>query len=65
MNSEKVANILGGIVALAVLVIALAYGPLGLLGKPPKPLSKTEPAAQSATPPPAAPRGPVIREVPQ
>jgi hypothetical protein len=61
MTSQSVANILGWIVAAAVLVAAVMYGPLGQLGKPPKPA-----AAQPAQPAPAAPtpRGPVIREVP-
>jgi hypothetical protein len=64
MDSEKVAGILGAIVAAMVLVIAIAYGPIGQIGKPQKPASKVEPAAQPAVPPPAA-RGPVVREVPQ
>jgi hypothetical protein len=62
MNSQKVAGILGTIVAAAVLVIAFMYGPIG---RPPKPAPKVEPAAQSAAPPPSAARGPVVREVPQ
>ncbi|MGA7994551.1 MAG: hypothetical protein WCA28_06525 [Bradyrhizobium sp.] len=62
MNSQKIAGILGTIVAAAVLVIAFIYGPIG---KPPKPVQKIEPAAQSAAPPPPAARGPVVREVPQ
>jgi hypothetical protein len=61
MASQSVANILGWIVAAAVLVAAVYYGPLGQLGKPPKPA-----VAQPAPAAPAAPavRGPVIREVP-
>jgi hypothetical protein len=62
MNSERVAGILGTIVAAVVLVIAFVYGPIG---KPPKPVQKAEPTAQPATPPPPAARGPVVREVPQ
>jgi hypothetical protein len=63
MNSQKIAGILGTIVAAAVLVIAFIYGPIG---KPPsKAAPKAEPAAQSAAPPPPAARGPVVREVPQ
>jgi hypothetical protein len=59
MESEKVAGILGAIVAIAVLVIAFVYVPVGQLGKPP--VQKVE------QPKPAAPvvRGPVVREVPQ
>jgi hypothetical protein len=61
MESEKVAGILGAIVAIAVLVIAFIYVPVGQLGK-------TQPAAQKVeqpTPAAPAPRGPVVREVPQ
>ena len=60
MTSESVANILGWIVALAVLGMAVVYGPLGQFGKPPRPAAVGQPA------PPAvpAPRGPVIRDVP-
>jgi hypothetical protein len=63
MNSESIAGILGAIVAAIVLVAAVAYGPIGQFGKPaPKPAAIQQPAP----PPPAAPapRGPVIREVP-
>jgi hypothetical protein len=63
MDTEKVAGILGAIVASAVLVIAIAYGPIGQIGKPQKQPQKTEqPASPAAAP---APRGPVVREVPQ
>jgi len=62
MNSERVAGILGTIVAAVVLVIAFVYGPIG---KPPTPVQKVEPVAHPATPPPPAARGPVVREVPQ
>ena len=61
MNSEKIAGILGAIVAAVVLVIAFVYVPIGQMGKPPKPAQKTE---QPVAPPPAV-RGPVIRELPQ
>jgi chorismate synthase len=64
MNSEKLAGILGAIVAAAVLVIAIAYGPIGQIGKPQKPVQKAEQPAQSVAAPPAT-RGPVVREVPQ
>ena len=65
MDSEKVAGILGAILASAVLVIAIAYGPIGQIGKPQKPLPRIEPPAQAVAPPPPAVRGPVVREVPQ
>jgi len=63
MDSQKVAGVLGTIVAAAVLAIAFIYGPIGK--PPPKAATKVEPAAQSAAPPPPAARGPVVREVPQ
>src|SRR4051794_37236142 len=62
MNSEKFAGILGAIVAIAVLALAIAYGPIGQFGKSQKSVQKTEQPAQPVSP---APRGPVIREVPQ
>ena len=61
MSSESVAGILGAIIASVVLVVAIAYGPIGQFGKPPAKPASVQPAAQ---PTPAAPRGPVIREVP-
>jgi hypothetical protein len=66
MNSEKVGGILGAIVAVLVLAIAFAYGPIGQMGKPQKQREKIEAPAQPA-PAPATPpvRGPVVREVPQ
>ncbi len=62
MNSESVGGILGAIVASIVLVVAIAYGPIGQFGKPaPKPAVQ-QPAQMAPAAP--APRGPVIREVP-
>ena len=61
MSSESVAGILGAIIASVVLVVAIAYGPIGQFGKPPAKPASVQPAGQPA---PAAPRGPVIREVP-
>lgn len=64
MNSGSVASVLGAIIAVVVLGAAVVYGPLGQLGKPPKPVAaQPQPAAQP-TPAAAAPRGPVIKEVP-
>jgi hypothetical protein len=62
MDSEKVAGILGAIVAAVVLVIAIAFGPIGQFGKPAKQIKVEQPA--QAVPGPAV-RGPVVREVPQ
>ncbi|HEX2631425.1 MAG TPA: hypothetical protein VHM22_01295 [Bradyrhizobium sp.] len=62
MNSEKLAGILGTIVAIVALAAAIGYGPLGQSGKAQKPAQKVE---QPATAPAPAPRGPVVREVPQ
>jgi hypothetical protein len=62
MNSEKVAGILGTVVAAAVLAIAILYGPLGQGGKSQKPVQRTE---QPAVPPTPTARGPAVREVPQ
>lgn len=66
MTSESVAGILGAIIASIVLVVAIAYGPIGQFGKPaPKPAAVQQPAP-AAQPGPAVPgaRGPIIREVP-
>jgi hypothetical protein len=59
MDSESVAGILGAIVASIVLVVAIAYGPIGQFGKP-----APKAAVQQPAPAAPAPRGPVIREVP-
>jgi hypothetical protein len=62
MDSEKVAGILGAVIASAILVIAIAYGPIGQIGKPAQKAQKVEGATQPAAAPPV--RGPVIRELP-
>jgi len=61
MDSQSVAGVLGAIVAAVVLVVAIAYGPIGQFGKPQKQIPKVE--APVKAPPPV--RGPVVREVPQ
>jgi hypothetical protein len=64
MRSESVGGILGAIVAAIVLAVAVMFGPIGQFGKPPKPKA-VEPAPAAVPAPVApAPRGPVIREVP-
>jgi hypothetical protein len=64
MTSESVGGVLGAIVGSAILVVAIAYGPIGQFGKPSKPIPTIEAPKASV---PAAPgvRGPVVREVPQ
>jgi len=52
------------IIASIVLVVAIAYGPIGQFGKPVKPASVQQPGLQPVVPAAPAPRGPVIREVP-
>jgi hypothetical protein len=64
MNSQSVAGLLGAIVAAIVLAAAFIYGPSpSQIGKPAQPAAVQQPAAQPAPAAPA-PRGPVIREVP-
>jgi len=64
MTSESVGGVLGAIVGSAILVVAIAYGPIGQIGKPQKPVQKIE---SLKAPPPLVPavRGPVVRDVPQ
>jgi hypothetical protein len=64
MNSQSVAGLLGAIVASIVMVVAIAYGPIGQFGKPPRPASLQQPPQAQPVPAAPAPRGPVIREVP-
>jgi hypothetical protein len=64
MNSQSVAGLLGAIVASVVMVVAIAYGPIGQYGKPVKPASFQQPPGLQPVPAAPAPRGPVIREVP-
>lgn len=59
MTSESVAGMLAAIVAAVVLVVAFAYGPIGQFGKPARAVQQPVQAA-----PAPAPRGPVIRDVP-
>ena len=63
MDSERFATILGFIIAVAVLAAAFIYVPLG--NKPVVPAAAPAAAPATATTAPAAPRGPVVREVPQ
>jgi hypothetical protein len=65
MSSESVGGIFGAIVAAFVLAVAIVFGPIGQYGKPAKPAKAEQPAPSAAPAPVApAPRGPVIREVP-
>jgi hypothetical protein len=60
MESEKTAGILGAIVALAVLAAAFYFVPPG--SKSAKPVAQPQQAPPVAAP---APRGPVIKDIPQ
>jgi hypothetical protein len=64
MTSESVGGWLGAIVGFAILVVAIAYGPIGQFGKPSKPVQTIE-APKAPVPATPAVRGPVVREVPQ
>ena len=64
MTSESVGGVLGAIVGSVVLVIAIAYGPIGQFGKPAKATQKIEASKAPLATAPAV-RGPVVREVPQ
>ena len=64
MNSETVARVLGAIVGAAALIMAFTYAPPWQAGKPEKPAQQSEPP-QAQPVPPAAARGPVVREIPQ
>jgi hypothetical protein len=63
MSSETVGGVLGAIVGSAILVVAIAYGPIGQMGKPQKQIQKLEPPRESVIVAPS--RGPVVRELPQ
>jgi hypothetical protein len=60
MTSHSLANVLGWIVLVVVLVAAVFYGPLGQFGKP-KPAAVVQ---QPQTAPSPTVKGPVIKEVP-
>jgi hypothetical protein len=61
MDSQRLAGILGAVVALLVIASVVIYGPRP--GNGPKQAEKTQaPQAPVVAPPPV--RGPVIREVP-
>jgi hypothetical protein len=63
MTSQSWAGLLGTMVAAVALAAAVYYGPIGQFGKPPpKPAPVAQPADQAPAAP--APRGPVIRDVP-
>jgi hypothetical protein len=61
MSSERTGTILGVIVAAAVLAAAFVYVPVGSSHMAAKPAAAPE---QAPVAPVAAPRGPVVREVP-
>ncbi|MDE2332503.1 MAG: hypothetical protein KGK16_17210 [Bradyrhizobium sp.] len=65
MESEKAAGILGAIVAIAVLGAAFFFVPPGGIGKSAKPATQPQPTTEAPVSAAPAPRGPVIRDVPQ
>lgn len=65
MSSQSTAGFLGAVVAIVVLAAAFIYGPSPSQLHNPAPPAAAQPQAAPATEAPApAPRGPVIREVP-
>jgi hypothetical protein len=60
MESEKTAGILGAIVAFAALAAAFYFVPPGS-----KPVAKPQAAPAAPVAPAPAPRGPVIKDLPQ
>ncbi|WP_461352927.1 hypothetical protein [Bradyrhizobium sp. USDA 4454] len=67
MRSQSTAGLLGAVVAAIALAAAFIYGPSPSQLRNPAPPAAAQPQAApaaSAAPAAAAPRGPVIREVP-
>jgi hypothetical protein len=62
MTSQKIAGFLGTIVALVVLAAAFYYVPPGAKIAP---APQATPAEQQPAAAPAAPPGPVVRDIPQ
>jgi len=63
MRSQSIGGVLGAIVAAIVLAAAFYYVPVGPFARPAQP-ARTEVPAQPVQTVPVAPRGPVVREVP-
>ena len=64
MTSQSIGGVLGAIVAAVVLAAAFYYVPVGPFAKPVPAKVVAPPAATDAAPAAPAPRGPIIREVP-
>jgi hypothetical protein len=64
MDTEAIAKVLGGIIAVVVLAAAVVFGPIGQKGKPATEAQTIE-APKDAVPAAPAVRGPVVREVPE
>jgi hypothetical protein len=64
MKSEKIARILGGIVALLVLAVAF-YSTFGQRAVPPAKQPETAVLPKGPVNPPPAGKGPVVRDIPQ
>jgi len=63
MTSQSIGGVLGAIVAAIVLAAAFYYVPVGPFARTAQPV-RTEIQAQPVQTVPVAPRGPVVREVP-
>ncbi|WP_407155335.1 hypothetical protein [Bradyrhizobium sp. STM 3557] len=63
MTSQSIGGVLGAIVAAIVLAAAFYYVPVGPFAKP-APARVDAPAPAQTAPVQPAPRGPVVREVP-
>jgi hypothetical protein len=63
MTSQSIGGVLGGIVAAIVLAAAFYYVPVGPFARGVQPAKVNVPAVPVQTVP-IAPRGPVVREVP-
>ena len=64
MDTEAIAKMLGGIIAVVTLAAAVWFGPIGHGGKPATAVQQIE-VPKPAIPAAPAVRGPVVREVPQ
>jgi len=64
MTSQSIGGVLGAIVAAIVLAAAFYYVPVGPFARTVQPATRVDLPAQPVQTVPVAPRGPVVREVP-